>query len=245
MYTLWGRGKTCFIQAFTRSYANVRWAFEFIQKSRIWSWGKSQFPTLPTLLAVFFGFSLKACSDTAEAERAQRAELQRAERSVMLELQIDLESLAGDVGYLDQDIAASAQNSEMVISMNQFSTVAGQTAFLKGSFEQVSFELSERVGKVYVSIEALNQRIQQREYFRFTNAAMSTFTTRRRILSRCVRPAHHAPSQSPSLQKRVLLRRRQSLQSPALSRRALSWQRAGRHRRGDGNPHMRGRQATA
>jgi hypothetical protein len=105
----------------------------------------------------------------------------------MLELQIDLESLADDVGYLDKDIAASAQNSEVVIPMNQFSTVAGQTAFLKGSFEQVSIELSERVGKAYVSIEALNQRIQQREYFRFTNAAMNTYSANRKIVDQDLR----------------------------------------------------------
>jgi hypothetical protein len=110
--------------------------------------------------------------------------LQRATRSVMLELQIDLKSLADDVGYLDKDIAASAQNSEVVIPVNQFSTVAGQTAFLKGSFEQVSVELSERIGKAYVYIEALNQRIQQREYFLFSNAAMNTIAPSERLLTK-------------------------------------------------------------
>ena len=64
--------------------------------------GQIAVPDASDALAVFFGFSLKACSDTVEAERVQRAEFQRASRSVILELQIDLRSLADDVGYLDK-----------------------------------------------------------------------------------------------------------------------------------------------
>ena len=178
----WDRGKARFVEGLSKSYAIAGRSFAFVRRSRAVSWLKKQFPTIPTLLAVTLGVYLKAQWDTAEAARLQHIEVQRAARSVAFELQNNLDLIGFDLDYLNKDIAAAEANSEVVQSMSVFSTVAGQTTFLKGSFDSVSIELTEQVGTVYTLLDGLNQRIQQRELFRFTNGSMNKFQTSRKIL---------------------------------------------------------------
>jgi hypothetical protein len=59
--------------------------------------------------------------------------------------------------------------------------VAGQAVFLRGSLDPVSTELTEQIGTVDALLDGLNQRIQQRDLYRFTNAGMTNFQTRRKI----------------------------------------------------------------
>lgn len=182
MRTLWDREKNCFLERLSKSYAIVGGSFACVRRSRAVSWLKSQFPTIPALLGVILGVVLKAQWDTAEAARLQRIEVQRAARSVALELQNNLDLMGFDLDYLSKDIAAAEENSEVVQSMSTFSTVAAQTAFLRGSFDSVSIELTEQVGTVDTLLDGLNQRLQQRDLYRFTNAPMSNFQKRRKIL---------------------------------------------------------------
>jgi hypothetical protein len=96
-------------------------------------------------------------------------------------LQSNLDFVNADLDYLDKDIAAADTNSEFVPSLYMFSTVAGQAAFLRGSFDPVSTELTEQIGTVDALLDGLNQRFQQRDLYRFTNAAMDNFQRRRKI----------------------------------------------------------------
>jgi hypothetical protein len=136
---------------------------------------------MPALLGVILGVALKAYWDTAAATRLQHAEVQRAARSVAAELQNNLDLVGSNLSYIDRDLAAADANEEVVTSMYAFSTVAGQAAFLKGSFEGVSIELPEQVAKVDALLDGLNLRMQQRDFYRFTNASMTNFATRRKV----------------------------------------------------------------
>ena len=184
---IWGRGKDRFLEGLSKSYSIAGRSFAFVRGSRAVSWLKSQFPTVPTLLAVMLGFGLKAYWDSAEAARVQRVEVQRTARSVALELQSNLDLVGFNLDYIDQDIAAADKNLEVVPSLYVFSTVAGEAAFLKGSFELVSAELTEQIAKIDTVLDGLNQRIQQRDVYRFTNVAMSNFATTRKIFDQDLR----------------------------------------------------------
>jgi hypothetical protein len=175
-------GKALFVEGLSKSYAIAARSFTFVRRSRAVSWLKSQFPTVPALLGVILGVALKAQWDTAEATRLQRIEVQRAARSVAFELQSNLDLIGSNLDYLNKDLAAADGNAEVVPSMSVFSTVAGQTAFLRGSFDSVSIELTEQIGAVDALLDGLNQRIQQRDLYRFTNAAMNSLQIRRKIL---------------------------------------------------------------
>jgi hypothetical protein len=173
--------KDRFLEGLSQSYAIAGRFFAFVRRSRAVSWLTSQFPTIPALLGVILGVVLKAQWDTAAAARLQHVEVQRAARSVAFELQNNLDLVKFDLDYLNKDMAAAEGNSEVVLSMPVFSTVAGQTAFLRGSFDSISIELTEHVGTVDTVLEGLNHRIQQRDLYRFTNAPMTNFQTRRKI----------------------------------------------------------------
>jgi hypothetical protein len=175
------REKNRFLEGLSKSYAIAGRSFASVRRSRGVSWLKSQFPTIPALLGVILGVALKAQWDTAQAARLQHIEVQRAARSVAFELQSNLDFVNADLDYLDKDIAAADTNSEFVPSLYMFSTVAGQAAFLRGSFDPVSTELTEQIGTVDALLDGLNQRFQQRDLYRFTNAAMDNFQRRRKI----------------------------------------------------------------
>jgi hypothetical protein len=182
----WDRGKARFVEGLSKSCVIAGRFFAFVRRSHAVSWLKSQFPTIPALipvlLGVILGYGLKTYGETAEAARLQRIEVQRAARSVTFELQNNLDLMGFDLDYLNKDIAASEGNTEVVQSMSMFSTVAGQMAFLRGSFDSVSIELTEQVGTVDTLLDGLNQRIQQRDLYRFTNAQMNSLQIRRKIL---------------------------------------------------------------
>jgi len=103
MRTTWDRRKDRFLEGLSKSYAIAKRCFEFVGQSRAVSWLRSQFPTIPTLLAVILGFGLKAYWDSAEAARLQRVEVHRAARSVAFELQSNLDLVGFDLDYLARD----------------------------------------------------------------------------------------------------------------------------------------------
>jgi hypothetical protein len=71
--------------------------------------------------------------------------------AVHQELIADSEAIKFDVQYLEADIAAAQSNSEIVPPMQDLVTVAGDTAYLKGSFEDHSVELSIKLRTIYSS----------------------------------------------------------------------------------------------
>jgi hypothetical protein len=141
----------------------------------------------PTLFSVAFGFCLAVSWDLWKTHRDQRDELFRAARAVHQELAADLEAIKSNLIYLDKDIAASQAHEEVVQPMSNLVTVAGDTAYLKGSFEYKSIDLSMKLRSLYSTISTTNKRIEQRDLYRMTNAAMSNFSTRRKIWDEIIR----------------------------------------------------------
>ena len=72
--------------------------------------------------------------------------------------------------------------------MQNLTTVSGDTAYLKGSFEYRSVETAIKLRTIYSSLSAMiNRRIEQRELYRLTNAAMSNFQARRSIMDAAIK----------------------------------------------------------
>jgi hypothetical protein len=142
---------------------------------------------IPSLIGILLGFALATSWDLWKTHRDQSEELFRAARAVYQELTANSESIKFNLSYLDTDISAAQSNSEVVPPMFNFVTTAGDTAYLKGSFEYRSVEMAVELRKIYSSLYFLNKRIEQREMYRFTNSAMSNFGTRRIILDQVIK----------------------------------------------------------
>jgi hypothetical protein len=99
----------------------------------------------------------------------------------------DSEAIKFDIKYLETDLAAAQSNSEVVLPMQNLTTVSGDTAYLKGSFEYRSVETAIKLRTIYSSLSAINRRIEQRELYRLTNAAMSNFQARRSIMDAAIK----------------------------------------------------------
>jgi hypothetical protein len=142
---------------------------------------------IPSLIGVGLGFALATSWDLWKTHRNQRNELLRAVRAVHQELITDSELIKSNLSYLDTDITAAQANSEVVAPMPNFLTTAGDTAYLKGSFEYQSIEMASQLRAIYSSLYFINKRMEQREFYRLTNAAMSNFNTRRKMLNEFIR----------------------------------------------------------
>jgi len=99
----------------------------------------------------------------------------------------DSEAIKFDIKYLETDLAAAQSNSEVVLPTQNLTTVSGDTAYLKGSFEYRSVETAIKLRTIYSSLSAINRRIEQRELYRLTNAAMSNFQARRSIMDAAIK----------------------------------------------------------
>ena len=53
--------------------------------------------------------------------------------------------------------------------------------------ETVSNATSERLATVYISLDSLNKRIQQREFYRYTNKPMTNYDQSRKIIDNDIR----------------------------------------------------------
>jgi len=135
-----------------------------------------------SLLGVAVGFGLATSWDLWKTYRDHQSELFRAARTVNQELIADSEVMKLDIEYLETDIAAAQSNKEVVLPMQNVATVAGDTAYLKGSLDYQSVELSIKLRTIYSSLSSINRRIEQREFYRMTNAAMSNFGSRRTMI---------------------------------------------------------------
>jgi hypothetical protein len=104
-------------------------------------------------------------------------------RAVHQELIANSDAIKTNISYLDQDTFGAKAQKEIVAPMLNLFTVAGDTAYLKGSFEYQSEEMAIKLRKLYSALYLVKRRIAQRELYRLTNAAMTNFDTRRIILN--------------------------------------------------------------
>ena len=139
--------------------------------------------TIVAVLAVVLGFVLGTGWDVIKTWRTDRTELARAIRTVDQEIDINHRVIANDTDFLRNDDVASDNNQEIVGPLDVFKTTAGEVAFLKGSFENKSVELSLQVRDAYTTLAVLNREIESREMYRATNAAMTNYNVRRKILN--------------------------------------------------------------
>ena len=135
-----------------------------------------------SLLGVAVGFGLATSWDLWKTHRDHQSELFRAARTISQELTGDSEVMKLDIEYLETDMAAGQSHREMVLPMENVVTVAGDTAYLKGSLDYQSVELSIELRTIYSSLSSINRRIEQREFYRMTNGAMSNYDTRRSVI---------------------------------------------------------------
>jgi hypothetical protein len=146
----------------------------------------SSFPTIPALLGILlsvgFGFGLKAWWDESQASRLQHNEIQRSVRAVSLELKHNLDVASSNLQLMNDDIVFADKNMEAPLPASDFSIVVGQSVILRGVFDTISVESSEKLSTVYSSLEGLDQRVQQREFYRSTNRPMTNYNEVRKIL---------------------------------------------------------------
>jgi hypothetical protein len=135
-----------------------------------------------SLLGVLIGFSLSVASDYWKFYHAQQAELRRATTSVDQEVDNNLQLISGDLDILDQDNAAPT-GQEVVRPISSLLTSAGETAYLHGSFDSFSKDLSVKLGNTYSSLFVLNKRIEGREMYRLTNQSMDNYDRRRKLIN--------------------------------------------------------------
>jgi hypothetical protein len=109
-----------------------------------------------SLIGVLVGFSLTLGWDLWKRSDDRHAELLRAKRSVEQEINTNLILIATDLSLF----APHPNPDTSPSSMTPLFTSAGETAYLKGSFEPYSVDLSVELGNVYSSIYILNKRIE-------------------------------------------------------------------------------------
>jgi hypothetical protein len=135
------------------------------------------------LMGVVIGFTLALGWDIWQDYRHVKAELHRAARSIEQELSTDLALLSTDLGLLSEDTKAADGQREVVQPLELLSTAAGETAYLRGSLEADSVELTIKLRTVYSSISILNRRIEHREAYRLTNGAKTNYHGRRKLIN--------------------------------------------------------------
>jgi hypothetical protein len=146
------------------------------------SWLKSASPTISALLGVVLGVALTAWWEESQANRLQRIEVQRSIRAVSLELTHNLDVATSNLDLINNDMVAAVSKMEMTLPASDFAIVIGQSVILRGVFDAVSIEASEKLSTVYSALEDLNQRVQQREFYRSTNRPMSNYNEIRKVL---------------------------------------------------------------
>jgi hypothetical protein len=137
---------------------------------------------LIALLATIVGFAFGTAYDSWRRSGETRAELVRAIRSIEQEISIDNKLIDNNINILTKDIEVSSDGKEVVAPPDTLLTMAGDMAYLKGSFEIQSIDFAMRLREIYSSLILTNNRIQARELYLFTSESMSNFGTRRSII---------------------------------------------------------------
>ena len=135
------------------------------------------------LMGVVIGFTLAFGWDIWQDYRHVKVEIYRAARGIEQELSTDLALLSTDLGLLSEDTKAADGQREVVQPLELLSTAAGETAYLRGSLEADSVELTIKLRALYSSISILNRRIENREAYRLTNGAKSNYHGRRKLMN--------------------------------------------------------------
>jgi hypothetical protein len=137
-----------------------------------------------SLVGVLVGVSVTIAWDAWKTSQERRIELLRAARDVDQENQTNLGLIANDLFALTNDDAAADKGCEVVTPpVMPLLTSAGETAYLRGSFEIYSTDLAVVVGNVNSFNYLINKRIEGRDFYRFTNQAMDNFGRRRKLIN--------------------------------------------------------------
>ena len=137
-----------------------------------------------SLIGVFVGLAITFAWDFWKTSRDRQAELLRATRSVDQEARNNLGVIANDLLALrNDDIAADDRKEVVTPAVVPLLTSAGDAAYLGGSFEGYSIDLSKSIGDVYTISYLINKRIEARDFYRFTSQAMDNFSVRRKIIN--------------------------------------------------------------
>jgi hypothetical protein len=137
-----------------------------------------------SLIGVFVGFSITFAWDALKTSRDRQAELLRAARSVDRETQNNIAVISNDIFTLTNDDVAAETHQEVVTPpVIPLLTSAGETAYLHGSFEVYSIDLSIAIGDVYAGNYIINKRIEGRDFYRLANQAMGNYSERRKMLN--------------------------------------------------------------
>jgi hypothetical protein len=142
----------------------------------IWWWVRLLVPFIMPFVGVFLGWKLATLSAEQTASYLHHQDFNHALRSVIAELDVDIEALNNDVSYLEQDLAQLDHGQRLLYPMNTLHSSSIQSAVLKGSFEGSLPDLPEAITWLYTATELLNQKIVFREQYVFSNSAMSNFT---------------------------------------------------------------------
>jgi hypothetical protein len=83
----------------------------------------------------------------------------------------------------NDDVEADKSGEVVTPPVMPLLTSAGETAYLHGSLEVYSKDLAIGIGNVYAINYIINKRIEGRDFYRFTNQAMSNYAVRRKMLN--------------------------------------------------------------
>jgi hypothetical protein len=135
------------------------------------------------LVGVLIGSALTIGFTYWTSHKAEQTELMRAAKSVAHEVDINIQLIDSNLETLAQDNIAADQQMEVVRPLASLLTSAGETAYLHGSLDPYSKDLTVRLGDTLASLSMLNKRIEGREMYRLTNQAMGNYSTRRKLIN--------------------------------------------------------------
>jgi len=136
------------------------------------------------LVGVLIGSALTIGFTLWTSHNTQQTELMRATTSVDQEVETDIRLISEDMYFLTtDDVAIDRGEGEVVQALSSLLASAGETAYLHGSFDPFSKDLTIRVGNVYSAISVLNKRIDAREMYRVANQSMDNYHHRRRLIN--------------------------------------------------------------
>ncbi|HEV7352184.1 MAG TPA: hypothetical protein VGN74_03545 [Brevundimonas sp.] len=136
---------------------------------------------LDTLVKVVGGGVVGLMGATVNATLKSRAERRRMTRSVVREIFLVHQQIETNIKLLEQDNVAAKANNEVVQPPGPLMLAAVTAAAMSGTFagQDIDIDLYFSMGAVNI----VNDQIERREHYRFSNAAMCNFSARRSMIN--------------------------------------------------------------
>jgi hypothetical protein len=138
---------------------------------------------IQTLMSVLLGFGFAATWDVWKLRRQQVSDAKAASKNVRTEFAANVHSLQENVKMTTADSAAAREDKEVVAPLQRLSVAALESAIVRASIEPFSSALHLALMRAYQNAFVINNRIEFRELYRATNAAMSNFANRREMIN--------------------------------------------------------------